>query len=1176
MSVQTRRHGLRAAVTAAAALLAGFASGAPAPGDLAAGFRNPPPDARPWVYWFWLNGNITREGITADLEAMARVGIGGVLIMEVDQGAPAGPVPFAGDAWRDLFRLAVSEAHRLGLQVNMNNDAGWNGSGGPWVPPDKAMQKLVWTETPVQGPARFEAALPRPAAVAGYYRDVAVLAYPTPAEYRIPDLAGKSGLVRMDLGPVAQYPVLPAEQTIARDRIVDLTGRLDPEGRLAWDVPPGAWTVLRLGHTCTGMLNAPAPESGRGLECDKLSREGIEANFAGLMARLIEDNAAHAGKTLVATHIDSWENGSQNWTPRFADEFRQRRGYDLSPLLPAMAGRVVDSLEVSERFLWDVRQTIAELLNENYAGRLRELAAAHGLRLTIEAYGDGPTDNLAYAGRADEPMGEFWSWPAFGAAGSLAEMASAAHVWGRPICGAEAFTAGDGERWLHHPGSIKSQGDWAFCLGINRLVVHRYALQPWPDRRPGMSMGPWGLHYERGQTWWEESAAWHGCLARCQYLLQSGLPVADFLCLAPEGAPRSHTPDTALVRSGFKADSCPAEVILTRAAAKDGLIVLPDGMSYRALVIPGVPAMTPALLRRLAELARDGATLIAAGPPPAKAPGLTGYPGCDEEVRRLAAALWGSGGVVAGRPPAEVLRARGVPPDFRSDRLLDFAHRRIGDAEVYFVANHLGRAANATCEFRVTGRLPELWDPETGETAPAPVWVEADGVTRLPLRLEAAGSVFVVFRTAPGAAADPVVRIAHSGRPVWPLEGGLPRIAIRRALWAPAGARTRDVTAQVQRLVDAGVRSFLVRDLVSEGDPAPNVVKTLRVEYEADGQALTAQATDPERITLGPEGAARVVIRQAYWGPAGDRDERRTKDVTAQVQRKVDAGEISFVVAELASEGDPAPLIVKRLQVEYEIEGRVLTTSATDPEPIIFELPGDEAWPLRLQQTPEGRLVAHAFAAGEFVLETRSGRRLQVSAPEPLSAPVAGPWEVRFPQGWGAPERIVLDDLISWSAHPEAGVRWFSGTASYRKTITVPPELLGGARRLILDLGDVQVMARVRWNGQDLGLLWKTPYRLDVTAAARPGDNLLELQVTNLWPNRMLGDEELPEDSDRAPNGTLRSWPPWLDAGKPSPAGRFTFTSWRLWRRGEPLLPSGLLGPVSLASVPAVPVNPAP
>ena len=1054
--------------------------------DLAQGFARPPDSARPWVYWFWLNGNITREGITADLEAMQRVGIGGVLIMEVDQGAPLGPVPFASAKWRDLFQHVVSEADRLGLQVNMNDDAGWNGSGGPWITPDKAMQKVVFSETPVEGPKHFEGVLPQPALVGGYYRDIAVLAFPTPADYRIPDLEGKSALVRRDLPPTANFAALPAEQTISRDRIVDLTGELGPDGRLTWEAPAGKWTIVRLGHTLTGAMNAPAPESGRGLECDKLSREGSEAAFDGLMGKLIADVGPLAGKTLVSTHIDSWENGSQNWTPRFREEFQRRRGYDPLLYLPAMAGRVVDSLEVSERFLWDLRQTVSDLLLDNYAGHMAELAKQHGLRLSIEAYGNTTCDNLAYAGRADEPMGEFWSWPGFGAAGTLTEMSSAAHVYGKPIVGAEAFTAGDGEKWLYHPGSIKAEGDWAFCLGINRFVFHRYALQPWPDRRPGMGMGPWGLHYEHTQTWWEQSKPWHEYLARCQYLLQRGLPVVDILCLAPEGAPRSFNPPRSLAQTGYKADACSTEALLERVTVKNGRLTLPDGMSYRVLSLPGAQTMTPQLLRRLDELVRAGATVT--GPPPLKAPGLSGYPECDAEVRDLAAALWGTGKIVRDKSPDQVLAAQGVGPDFTADRMLDFIHRRIGKADVYFVANTSSHSVNPTCTFRVTGKQPQLWHPDTGQIEPVAAYTPLAGATRIPLRLEAAGSVFVVLRPSESPP-DPVVRITRDRRDVWP-------------------PRSRK---------------------------------------------------------------SGIVIRRALWGPAGD--EQRTKDVTDQVRRMVDQGRYSFVVAELASEGDPAFMVVKTLRVDYEVGGRALSASATDPERIAFEVPADATPAVQVERLRNGRLRAVAAEEGAYEAHTQSGRVLRFSATAPRSVALDGPWNLTFPPNWGAPASVELESLASWSENADPGVRFFSGTATYHQTIQVPAELLTRGRRVTLDLGRVEVMARVLLNGIDLGVLWRTPYRVDVTKAVRPNANTLEVEVTNLWPNRMIGDEQLPEDSQRHGNGTLQAWPQWLLEGKPSPTGRFTFASWRLWHGDDALLPSGLLGPVRLESMDVRPVQ---
>ena len=1044
---------------------------------LAAGFVKPPDSARPWVYWFWLNSNITRAGITADLEAMKRVGIGGVLIMEVDQGAPVGPAAFMATEWRELFKFAVAEAGRLGLEINMNDDAGWNGSGGPWITPERSMQKIVWTETGVTGPARFEGRLAEPEKVRDYYRDIAIMAFPTPGAYRIADIKGKALYERHEV-PAAPEEALPAAMTIARDRIVDLTAAMGADGRLAWDVPAGTWTVLRFGHTSTGVENAPAPASGRGLECDKLSKEGIEAQFAGMMAKLVADVGPAAGKVLVTTHIDSWENGAQNWTALMREEFAKRRGYDPLPFLPVVTGRVVGTLEISERFLWDLRQTASELVIENYAGHMAELARRNGLRFSCEAYG-GPCDDLAYGGRADEPMGEFWIGG--GAWETLKLMASAAHVYGKPILGAEAFTAGDRERWLQHPASIKALGDRAFTEGVNRFVFHRYAMQPWLDYKPGMTMGPWGLHYERTNTWWELAGPWHEYLARCQYMLRQGTFVADILYVRPEGSPQEYKWHE---RDGWDYDDVPAEALIEKAKVDSGCVDLGAGTRYRLLVLPETPAMTPALLKKVVELAAAGATII--GPVrPTKAPGLMGYPECDAEVARLAEELWGRGKVLSGKSAEEVLAGAGVGKDFDGPPGIRWIHRSTPGAEIYFVASNSPRPREVVCSFGMTGYEPEIWRPETGEIEPVAVYEEQDMTLRIPLSFEPYGSMFVVLRPeyATESKGSPVVSVDLDGSRVMP---------------APAPA---------------------------------------------------------------PEATVRIV--KAAYGVPGD--PKRTRDVTAKLQALLDAGEFDVGVSRLAAGDDPAYGVVKTLDVDYTVGGMSYSVIGKDPDTISFPIPsGQEPGP-RVRDDGKGGWVIETEKPGVYELKTTAGRTLRAEAPAlPAPLEIGGPWELRFPPNWGAPDKVTLDTLVSWSEHPDPGVRHFSGTATYAKTFEVPGDLLSAGRRVYLDLGQVRIMAAVKVNGKDLGLLWKPPYRLDVTDILKAGSNALEIGVTNLWVNRMLGDEELPEDSDRNPNGTLKSWPKWVEEGRPSPTGRFTFTSWRLWKKGEPLQESGLLGPVTL------------
>jgi hypothetical protein len=1135
--------------------------------ELALNFVRPPDKARPWVYWFWLNSNISSNGITADLEAMKRAGIGGVLIMEVDQGAPVGPVAFMSPQWREMFKHVVVEAQRLGLEVNMNNDAGWNGSGGPWIQPEQAMQKVVWSETNLTGPMRFEGALAQPKAVRGFYRDIAVQAFPTPDSRRVENIQVKASFEVGGVG-VGVKPNQSAEKGIDRDRITDLSPKMDKNGRLVWDVPPGQWTVMRFGHTCTGVENAPAPASGRGLECDKLSKEGIEANFAGMMGKLIADAGSAVGKTLAATHIDSWENGSQNWTAKMREEFQRRRGYDMMPFLAAMTGRIVGDLEITERFLWDLRKTVSDLVVEYYAEHMRALARQHGLRLSIEAYG-GPCDNAPYAGRADEPMSEFWIGG--GAFETCKEMASAAHTYGKRILGAEAFTAADQEKWLEHPARIKALGDRAFCEGVNRFVFHRYAMQPWSDYKPGMTMGPWGLHYERTQTWWEQSKPWHEYLARCQFLLRRGLFVADICHLMPEAAPQGYT---AHERRGYDFDNCGAEVVLKRMTVKDGRLMLPDGMSYRLLVLPEGGAMTPKLARKIQELVQAGATVV--GPRPVQSPSLADYPNCDRDVKRIADELWGDcdgksiqersygqGRIVCGIAPEKVLAEAGVKPDFSSRARLRYIHRVEGDTDIYFVANAQPQAVQAVCTFRVSGKQPDLWWPDSGRMEKAAAFNDKNGVTSVLLPLEPSGSVFVVFRKN-AQPIDPVVAMTRDGKSILSVENRAPKVVVQKAVYGLLNdpQRTCDARAAVQKIVDGGEVSFMVSRLAQSSDPAPEKIKTLVVEYVIGEERFTVTGKDSDTVRL-TDNAIGIVVERAVYGVPGDAV--RTRDMKAKVQQIVDAGENSFEVARLAAGDDPAFGIVKTAVIEYTVGGKKMTVTGIDPETITLTQTKASERIADVRLGADGQPILEAWQAGQYELLTASGRTRHFQAAA-LPAPVElnGPWQVAFPPSLGAPSQITLDKLMSWSDHSDNGVKHFSGAATYNTRFVVPDGMAGKNRHVHLDLGKVQIMAQVILNGKDLGLFWKPPFLIDVTDAVKAGENKLEVTVVNLWINRMIGDELLPEDSDRNPDGTLKSWPTWVNEGKPSPSGRFTFTSWRLWKKNAPLQESGLIGPVTL------------
>ncbi len=1089
----------------------------PSPDELARGFAHPPDSARPQTWWHWMNGNVTAEGITADLEAMKRVGLGGAQVFNVDYGVPAGPVKFMSPEWRAMVSHAVKEADRLGLELHVHNCAGWSSSGGPWVEPEHAMQTVTVSERNASGPGQLEGKLPMPPARAGYYRDIAVLAFPTPGgsperdTLRIPGIASKAGFEpARGEGPSAREAVAAAPgQAVAIEGIVDLTDRLGADGTLTWDVPAGHWTIVRLGHTPIGRTNHPAMPEGRGLEVDKISRPAMDAFFAGMMQTVIDDAGPLAGKALRGALIDSYEVGPQNWTPGFRDEFIGRRGYDPIPWMITLTGRAVETPALSERFLWDFRRTIAELFRDNYFGYFAALCHGHGMLASVEPYGNGGFDDLAAGGTCDIPMGEFWvgGW----ADGSLKAAASVTHTTGRTVAGAESFTAGwENGRWQNDPYALKALGDRAFCMGINRYVFHRYAAQPWLNRAPGMTMGPWGFHFERTNTWWEPGAAWLEYVARCQYLLQQGRFVADACYYVGEDSPVGFRVGDPPLPAGYDYDGLSREVLLADLSACDGRLVLPDGMSYRLLVLPPTDTMTPKVARKVRELVADGATVV--GPRPERSPSLSGYPDCDAEVSRIGAEVWGDcdgrtvtahrfgkGRVTWGQPLNKVLDDAGVQPDFTytADPGVELLciHRTVGDAEVYFVSNQSPASQAATCSFRVAGKRPELWHPDTGAIEPAAVFAEQDARTSVPLLLGPKGSVFVVFRTQPERAGH-FVAVSRDGRSALDL---LPpetraQLEVRRAAYGVLDdpRRQLDVTGPVRAMVRDGVLIPRAGNYIA-GDPAYGVVKQLRVDYALDGRPGSATVRENETLTV-PQDARP-------WRPAAE-----------------------------------------------------------------------------LHVGPDGRTRLVAWRAGTFEALTDSGETVTVRAAEPAEpVGVAGPWELSFPPGLGAPPSVALEELISWPEHGDQGVRYFSGTATYAKTLSVPPALLAEGRRVWLDLGRVKNLARVQLNGADLGVLWKPPFALDVTDVLKPGDNRLIVKVTNLWPNRLIGDEQLPEDVQWAPSGAegarLASWPPWLIRDEPRPEGRrVAFTTWKHWRKDDTLLESGLLGPVMLRQAVVLPL----
>lgn len=776
------------------------------------GFFAPPDSARPGVYWYFMDGNLSKEGMTKDLESMKKAGIGYVVYLEVNAGVPRGPVDFFGMEWKELFKHAVEECERLGIAITLGVGPGWTGSGGPWVEADASMQHLVSSSVEVTGTGKQQTIqlskpLPKRPFFGGggftpevkkqwedYYEDVVVLAFPTPEQeskiddidekalYYRPPYSSQPG-VKQYLRTAVSYDETPTA-VIQRERIIDVSNMMKEDSLLVWEVPEGKWTVMRFGSRNNGAVTRPAPLPGVGLESDKFDTIALNAHldkFTGELFRTIGKRNQQLPGGLKMLHMDSWEMGAQNWTQQFREEFMRRRKYDPQPFYPVYAGMIVENREMSERFLWDLRQTSQELIIENHAGHIKEYGRRHGYGLSIEPYDMNPTADLELAVVADMPMCEFWSAGyGFNTSFSAMEGTSAAHLIGQPVVPAEAFTS-HLDAWRQHPGSMKDQSDWALASGINRLVYHTFQHQSLPDHlMPGMTMGPHGVHWDRNQTWWPMADAYHRYISRCQFMLQQGRTVADVLYLTPEGAPYVfRAPESALEseipslpdRKGYNFDGCPPSM-LYKASVKDGQVVFPGGASYRLLALPYFETMTPALLEKIRDLVSEGATVI--GLPPVKSPGLTDFPNCDQQVQSIAQELWGSsdipeeikthtfgkGKIIWGSelkervdnlyPPydltADILRSMGIPEDFAAKTPIRYTHRTLPDGDIYFIANRTDRKVKDDCLFRITGKSPELWDPMTGKTRLLPEYSVTDEYTKIPLEFEAHESYFIVFR----------------------------------------------------------------------------------------------------------------------------------------------------------------------------------------------------------------------------------------------------------------------------------------------------------------------------------------------------------------------------------------------------------------------------------------------
>lgn len=994
---------------------------------LAQGFADPPREARLRAWWFWHAGMATKPSITRDLEAMQANGIGGVILC--DNGSdtsPQGPV-FMSGAWQDLFAHVIRESTRLGLEVSLNIQSGCGDPGNPNIANENGLKKIVSATTNISGPGRVERPLPMPPANSIFYQDIAVQAV-----RKLPGKLGNEAIKnwsvktfeKNDFNLKNYYDEFPDDviaQAIDPKEVIDLTARFKA-GLLDWDVPEGEWTVIRYGMTSTGKRNNYASAGYRGGLCyDPIHQAGVTAQWHDVAKPLI-DVAKQNGDSLKFLHVDSWEMGLCNWTHDFERSFQQRRGYDLRPYLPVLAGHIVGSREISNRFLEDFRLTVGDLAAEDHYEPLRELAHAERISLHMESAGphQPPVDGLRTLGVNDIPMGEAWARSTTHRVSESARLqvalgASAAHIYGKRFLAAEAPTS-VGPLWQRGPSEVKNVLDRIFCTGVNRVNWHTYDSSPDEFGLPGIAYFA-GTHLNRNVTWWKESKAFIAYINRAQHMLAQGLHVADVLGYLGSRAPLFavlHRLERDDIPAGYAWDMCNADAFLKRANVRNGRIVLPDGKSYALFALSEDRQMHLPVLRKIEQLVGKGMVLV--GRPPQRPFGLSGYPDSDAEFAAIVKRLWGDadgsaptvkrhdkGSVFIGQPVHQVLKALEIGPDLAWQPTkgidLEYIHHRSADGEVdvYYVINKWARHGiddldyryiptlpdrfvNVQCSFRVEGeRRVERWDPVRGTITPVQVVERKGGTHQLPVSLEPEGAAFYVFRRA---------------------------------------------------------------------KPAESIVRIAR-----EGVAVNDENTPLE------VGASDVFVRNDGLETLG--------------------------------------------RGRYEV----------------------------------------TFANGKTV------RIDQPAAIDPVK--IHGPWKVDFLERpkLGEPFSAIYDPLKSWTESDNRHEKYFSGTARYTRSFTLDKAATAANRRAYLDLGFVGDVATVRVNGREVGVLWMPPYTADITLFIQPGENVLAVEVTNQWINRLIGDQKLPPAERRTYTNVLNS--KRSDHLKQPDADKYLRTS-------------GLLGPVEI------------
>ncbi len=565
--------------------------------------------------------------------------------------------------------------------------------------------------------------------------------------YRVVDIYGRTSMSRIEQQNLDPIGTPTADMIINKNSIINISKYVDKAGNFKGSLPAGNWTIMRFGQTSTSAMNQPASKEGRGLEVDKLSRVAFKNHYDHFIKKVVDASRPVSPNALQYIEIDSYEMGGQNWTNGLDTLFKKEFGYDLLAFMPLYAGKFVESATASDAVLSDSRDLVSNLMTENYFGYFQELCHKDGLKTYIENYGFGPLNDLDVGKKADMPMGEFWMNREID---QVASPISAAHIYGKKVISAESFTTTPQINWKGSPAMAKLTGDKAWALGINEFMFHRFAHQANTHVEPGMTMNRWGFHMDRTQTWWYNAgAAWFTYIARGAYLLREGNPHSDLLVFVGDESPNGAFSKQTLkptIPNGINFDNVNSDVITNRLDVKNNQLVLPEGTSYKALVLKNSDRIKLKTLRSIAQLSKKGAIIIGDKPTT-----IIGYSSTKEqlsEFNQLVSTIWGSSKTYSGYNWSSIFPKVNIRPDFliAGKENNDFMHRKVGDNDIYFSYNPDSLAQTFKIQFAVDGKTPELWNPMDGSTQKLAQYQQENGNTYLSVNVLPQQSFFIVFK----------------------------------------------------------------------------------------------------------------------------------------------------------------------------------------------------------------------------------------------------------------------------------------------------------------------------------------------------------------------------------------------------------------------------------------------